>query len=320
MIVCYHCAHECKLKLNQIGRCGVNKNTNEVLECLVYGYPNALQVDPVEKKPLYHFLPNSKTFSLGTVGCNFFCDFCQNWQLSQSKDFQKDRYYLPKDLVNLAKQSGCSSISCTYNEPTIFLPYARDIALEARKEGLKNIWVSNGFYSKKTTNELPDFLDAINIDLKAFSEEFYKKLGGKLSVVCENLVELAKRDIWIEVTTLLIPDRNDSEDEIKKMANFIANELGTHIPWHISAFFPAYKATSSMPTSSQSLKKAYKIGKDAGLKYIYIGNSNIQTPTICPSCQSEFVERRGFFANLKNLNEDGVCKECGEKIEGVFHE
>ncbi|NLC28252.1 MAG: AmmeMemoRadiSam system radical SAM enzyme [Campylobacteraceae bacterium] len=317
-MICYHCAHECKLKLGQIGRCGVNTHTKDGLVCDVYGYPNALHVDPIEKKPLYHVLPTSSCLSLGTIGCNFFCDFCQNWQLSQAKTFDKKNYLSPKDIVNLAKAQNCKSIACTYNEPTIFYPYAKDIATLAKKENIKNIWVSNGFYSKQTCDDLPNFLDAINIDLKAFNKDFYKKIGGDLDTVCQNLITLSKRDIWLEITTLIIPGRNDSPEELNELANFIAKNLGPHVPWHISAFHPAYKATSTVSTPQQTLDEASQIGKDAGLLYVYQGNNNTPNFTKCPNFDFLLIERTGFNTKILGLDEKGCCLNCKRTLEGVY--
>lgn len=272
-LVCLLCGHYCKLKKDQAGICGVNKNTGDKIECLVYGYPNAMNIDPIEKKPLYHFLPNTKTFSIGTVGCNFKCSFCQNWQLSQTHDIDKSQYFSPQDIIDLALHYKCESISYTYNEPTIFFPYIVGIAKLAHQNGLKNIMVSNGFESKEVCRKMVGLIDAVNIDIKSFDEKYYKKhLGGKLDRVLENLEFFVENKIHVEITTLVVPTQNDSKEELTQIANFIATKLGTDIPWHISAFHPDYKEMSLPPTSIESLKMAREIGREKGLKNIHFGN------------------------------------------------
>lgn len=272
-ITCKLCSHYCQLKTSQVGICGVNANENGILTCKVYGYPSALHVDPIEKKPLQHFLPHSNTLSLGTAGCNFKCPFCQNWQLSQTKEFDISRYISPKEIVDLALYHKCKSISYTYNEPTIFFPYAKDIAIEAKKVGLKNIMVSNGFMSKELCKEIPTYIDAINIDIKSYDKKYYKKsLKGDLEVVLDNAIKLKNAGLHVEITTLIIPDINDSEEEIKNIAKFIAQELGINTPWHISAFHPDYKMLDSHRTPLKTLKKAYNIAKKQDIQNVYLGN------------------------------------------------
>ncbi|MEA1918400.1 MAG: AmmeMemoRadiSam system radical SAM enzyme [Campylobacterota bacterium] len=272
-LVCQLCAHYCQLKPEQIGICGVNKNTGDAIENLVYGYPIALHVDPIEKKPLYHFLPRTRTFSVGTVGCNFHCSFCQNWQISQEHEIKTEAYFSPQEIVRLALENDCKSIAYTYNEPTIFYPYVKDIALEAQKFDLKNVFVSNGFESSEVIEDMKGIIDAANIDLKSFDPKYYKKaLGGNLDVVLENLKHFKRVGIPIEVTTLIVPTQNDSDEELKKIATFIADELGVGIPWHISAFHPDYKELALPRTPIETLKRAQAIGKEAGLKHIYLGN------------------------------------------------
>lgn len=271
-ITCRLCHHYCRLANEQIGFCGVIKNKSGEISCEVYGYPNAIHVDPVEKKPLYHFLPHTQTLSIGTVGCNFKCPFCQNHTLSQSHNFQQDEYFEPKKIVDLALFYKCQSISYTYNEPTIFFPYIKDITNEAKKTGLKNIMVSNGFMSHEVVDEMPNYIDAINIDIKSFNNVYYKKhLKGDLFVVLENSKRL-KNALHVEITTLVIPDINDSTDEITSIAKFILNELGSDTPWHLSAFHPDFKMTTTKRTPLETLKSAYKIAKEIGLKNVYLGN------------------------------------------------
>jgi len=275
-IRCLLCGHYCNISKDHVGICGVNKNTGNKIECLVYGHLNAINIDPIEKKPLYHFLPHTKTFSLGTVGCNFKCSFCQNWQLSQSVDMDKSRLYLPRDIVNLTKHYGCESISYTYNEPTIFFPYIVDVATLAHKEGIKNIMVTNGFESREVREEMVGLIDAVNVDLKSFNDKYYKKnLGGKLDIILENLKFFVQKGIHTEITTLLVPTHNDSIQEIEQIASFIANELGKNIPWHISAFHPDYKEMELPRTSIESLKLAREIGYNKGIKNIHLGNVGV---------------------------------------------
>ncbi len=314
-LICTLCQHYCKIKEGKTGICGVNKNVGDKIECLVYGYPSALNIDPIEKKPLYHFLPGSKVLSLGTVGCNFHCNFCQNWSLSQEHRIDRSRYISPQDMVQLALENNSPSIAYTYNEPTIFYPYARDIALEAQKKGIKNVYVSNGYESKEVIEDMEGIIDAINIDLKSFNKAYYKSLGGSLDKVLQNIKHFSKKDIWMEITTLVIPTKNDSDEEFHKMASFIA-DLDLDIPWHLSAFHPDYKELELPRTSLESLKRAYEIGKSYGLNYIYLGNVNYETPTRCPSC-GEVLIKRASFGNNSNLLLGDRCK-CGEKIAGVF--
>ena len=272
-IRCLLCGHYCNISNGKTGICGVNKNTGEKIECLVYGYPNAMHIDPVEKKPLYHFLPGTKTFSIGTVGCNFHCSFCQNWQLSQTHNIDKSKYFSPKDIVDLTLYYECESISYTYNEPTIFFPYIEDIAVLAHEKGLKNIMVSNGFESKEVREAMVGLIDAANIDLKSFNEKYYKKnLGGKLEVILDNLKFFIKNGIHTEITTLIVPTQNDSDEEINAIASFIADELNVNVPWHISAFHPDYKELELPRTPLETLLHAKSIGESYGIKNIHLGN------------------------------------------------
>ncbi|MEA2017854.1 MAG: AmmeMemoRadiSam system radical SAM enzyme [Campylobacterota bacterium] len=270
---CLLCGHYCNITKDGVGICKVNKNVGDKIECLVYGYPNAMNIDPIEKKPLYHFLSNTKTFSIGTVGCNFKCSFCQNWQLSQSHNIDKSQYYSPQDIVDLALYYKCESISYTYNEPTIFFPYIKDIAILVHKAGLKNIMVTNGFESKEVSGAMIGLIDAVNVDLKSFKSEYYKKsLSGKLDVVLENIKFYVKNGIHTEITTLIVPTHNDSKEEIIKMAQYIVNELGTQVVWHLSAFHPDYKELELPRTSLDTLEMARSVGYEYGIENIYLGN------------------------------------------------
>ena len=317
-IVCNLCQHACQLKEGQIGICGVNQNVNGELKTLVYGHPIALNVDPVEKKPLYHFLPGTSVLSFGTVGCNYKCPFCQNWDISQSKEVNEQIEVSPEKMVALAVEHGAASIAYTYNEPTIFYPYAKDIGLLAKEKGIKNIFVTNGFESKEMVDDMATWVDAANIDLKSWDDKYYKKvLKGGLEEVKDTLRRMVRKGIWIEVTTLLIEGENDSDKDLQEMATFIADELGTHVPWHLSAFFPNYKMNDHRSTQLATLQRAERIGKEAGLKFIYLGNVGVESPTYCPQCHSVVIEREGY-AHIENRLVDGKCSECGTYIEGVW--
>jgi len=318
-MTCTLCQHYCNISLNKTGICGVNKNVGDKIECLVYGYPAVINADPVEKKPLYHFLPQTKTLSIGTVGCNFKCSFCQNHGISQEQTIKKDKYYSPEDIVKLALRNDCESISYTYNEPTIFYPYIKDIAKLAKQNGLKNVFVSNGFESTEVITHMADLIDAANIDLKSFDKEYYKKyLGGDLDKLKQNLKLFKKLGIWIEITTLIIPKLNDSNEELQNISNFIANELSVTTPWHLSAFHPDYKMLDRPRTSTNSLQIAYDIGKKAGLKYVYMGNAGLQNNSKCPKCDEIFLQRITYKTTIDNRKYGVQCSSCNTKLDGVF--
>ncbi len=269
---CGVCNHRCVISDGKKGICGVRKNEKGKLYSLVYGKAIAENIDPIEKKPLYHFLPGTKTLSIATVGCNFRCLHCQNADISQA-DFISGKDLPPKKVIEDTIKTNCPSISYTYTEPTIFVEYALDTMRLARKKNLKNIWVSNGYMTKETLALIAPYLDAINVDLKAFTEEFYQEVcSAKLKPVLENLKDIKKRGIWLEVTTLIIPGKNDSPKELKNIAKFIKKELGPETPWHVSRFFPTYKLTNVPPTDVDKIYEAVEIGKKAGLKYVYGGN------------------------------------------------
>lgn len=275
-VKCLACSHYCMINDGKRGICGVRENIKGELYLLVYGLVAAIHLDPIEKKPLYHFLPKTNVLSFGTVGCNFACDFCQNWQISQvSKIPHRDLFgveYNPPQIVDFALSAGAPSIAYTYNEPGVFFEYAFDTMKLAKKSGIKNIYVSNGYISKEARKKLKGLLDAANIDLKSFNENFYKKIcGAKLKAVLETIYDFYKMGVHLELTTLIIPGKNDSVEELSNIANFIAG-IDRSIPWHISRFFPNFKMRDIKPTPLATLKKASKIGIGAGLKNVYIGN------------------------------------------------
>jgi pyruvate formate lyase activating enzyme len=273
-VKCLACCHKCLIQNGKTGICGVRKNDGGKLYLLVYGKVISMNIDPIEKKPLYRFLPGSKAFSIGTVGCNFKCDFCQNFDISQvsKKGEILGHDISPNQIVEKAIKTGCKSIAYTYNEPAIFIEFVHDIAVLAKKKGLKNILVTNGYLSKECFDYISEYIDAMNIDLKSFSEDFYNKIcGAKLKCVIETIKRTNKKGIHIELTTLIIPGENDSIEELKKTANFISG-IDKNIVWHISRFFPMYKMLNKNITSLETLKNAEKIGKKEGLKYVYLGN------------------------------------------------
>jgi pyruvate formate lyase activating enzyme len=319
-VQCNLCHHRCVIRPGKRGICSVRENREGVLYSLVYGAAAAQAVDPIEKKPLYHFLPGTASFSIATRGCNFKCLHCQNHDLSQvsaEEPFPRDNLVSPDQVAGSAKEYGCRSIAYTYSEPTIFLEYAVDIARIAARLGLKNIMVSNGYTSPEALRESAPYIDAANIDLKFFSDILYRKIcGARLQPVLETIKLYRELGIWIEITTLVIPSHNDSEDQLQRIAEFIAG-LSTNIPWHISAFYPTYKMTGIPPTPHASLKKAREIGRAQGLRYIYLGNVRDRSDTLCPECGAVLIER-SVFRTLANRMKQGRCPECGADIPGVW--
>jgi pyruvate formate lyase activating enzyme len=317
-ITCILCKHYCTLKDDGHGICGINYNINGELVNKTYGHPSALHIDPIEKKPLYHFLPGSQSLSLGTVGCNFRCPFCQNYEISQTTEVNEAANYPPEKIVALALEHNCESVSYTYNEPTIWYPYAKDIGLLAKEKGLKNVFVSSGFESHEVLEDMKSWVDAANIDLKSFSHDYYKKvLKTDLDGVLESLQEFAKSDIWLEITTLLIQGVNDMDREIEMMAKFISSQLGSKIPWHLSAFHPDYKMRDTPSTTIESLEKAKSIAQTYGIEYIYLGNVRNDTSSYCPQCKRKIIHRNGYTTDVVCL-ENSRCCACGTMIEGVW--
>ncbi len=317
---CLLCAHYCRLTDGQKGICQVRVNCDGTLKSLVYGRTVSQNIDPVEKKPLHHFYPGSTAFSIGTPGCNFRCDWCQNWQISQLPHTQQlsvENEVSPLDIVTASQKSGCRSIAYTYTEPTIFFEYSYATAQLAKEAGIANIYVSNGYMSAEMLGLFHPWLDAANIDLKAFSDITYcKYVGARLQPVLDSLKLLRKYGIWLEVTTLIIPGINDDPQELQDIAEFIAVELGNDTPWHVSRFFPQYKMEHIPPTLPETLQKAVEIGKNVGLKYVYTGNLGSEIDTNCPVCATLLV-RRNRFGVENRVDGNGCCPKCGEKIAGV---
>ncbi|HEX9971357.1 MAG TPA: AmmeMemoRadiSam system radical SAM enzyme [bacterium] len=322
-VICELCPHSCTLKENQVGICGVRKNVLGKLYSLVYGKAIAVHIDPIEKKPLFHLAPGSRSFSMATVGCNFHCKFCQNHdisQVSQSLQTQRPGQNLsPDELVAMAKKNSCLSIAYTYTEPTIYFEYAYDTAKIAHEHGILNVFVTNGYTNPEPLQLIKDYLHAANVDLKSFNDQFYRKLvGAKLAPVLDTLKLMKKFNIWVEVTTLLIPGENDSPEELKQIASFIKNELGAETPWHISRFYPQYQLNDLPPTLVSSLMTAREIGMEQGLRYVYVGNvpGNEAENTFCYRCGKLLIERHGYQISQNNLIA-GNCKYCGTKIDGL---
>jgi len=321
---CLNCAHKCVLQPGQRGICGVRQNINGKLYSLVYGKACAVNIDPIEKKPFFHFLPGTQSLSVATVGCQFHCVNCQNWPLSQGPKITgkiEGEEILPEQIIKMAKKYNLPSISYTYTDPIVFSEYALDTMKLAKKENIKNTWVTSGFFSKKLLEMVSPYLDAANIDLKYFSDKDYIKYsGGKLQPVLDTLKGLKKKKIWVEVTTLIIPTINDSKKTLKKMAQFIKNELGAETPWHITQFSGAisWKLQSISDTPLETLIKAREIGLNEGLKYVYTGNvPGIEGEnTYCPKCGELVIERYGY--NIKRYDKKRICPKCGYKLDLII--
>ncbi len=320
---CFLCAHECKITNSRFGVCNVRQNIEGELYTLIYGQVIAANIDPIEKKPLYHFLPGSSSYSIATMGCNFRCGFCQNWQISQVSEkngvISAGYELVPRQVVEEAKKHDCLSISYTYTEPTIFFEYAYDSARLAREAGLFNVFVTNGYMTKQALETIKPYLDAANVDLKSFSEAYYKNsCKARLQPVLDSIVYMKELNIWVELTTLIIPSLNDTEDNLRQIARFIAQELGLGTPWHISRFYPAYELGNLPQTPVETLHKARDIGLQAGLRYVYIGNvpESDGANTYCYDCGALLVHRYDS-AVLENKIAEGRCYNCGAKIDGV---
>jgi len=320
---CKLCPHKCRIKEGGSGICKVRINKGGKLFTLVYGRPITRNLDPIEKKPLFHALPGSFSYSIATVGCNFQCSFCQNWEISQYVREYGDfvgREVSPSTVVEEALLSGASSISYTYTEPTIFYEYAYEIAKIAKEKGLKNFFVTNGFITKEAVIEMAKYLDGANIDLKAFKEETYRKImKGSLQGVLEGIRAYKEAGVWIEITTLLVPGMNDSEEEIREIAKFISS-LDRGIPWHISRFRPDYKMVDRGPTPLRLMRRAKDIGHEEGLSFIYLGNvpGDPSESTFCPKCGELIIERYGFYVRENKLKE-GKCPSCDFEIPGIWN-
>ena len=319
---CDLCAHRCRIGPGKFGICGVRENTAGKLTTHAYGRVIAAHIDPIEKKPLFHFQPGSRSLSIATIGCNFRCPFCQNWEISQApraKDaFRGGQEFPPAEIVAEARSRGCRSISYTYTEPTVFFEYALDTARLARGAGLANVFVTNGYLTGAALRTIQPFLDAANVDLKAFRDETYRRVcGARLEPVLESIRLMRELGVWVEVTTLVVPGMNDSRAELGDIARFIAG-VSVDMPWHVSRFHPDYKYTDTPATPVETLDLARDLGKQAGLRYIYVGNIRGEGEnTACPQCGRELIGRTGFTVT-KNEVRGGACPHCGTHIAGVF--
>jgi len=316
---CKACAHYCVIEPGKRGICGTRENKDGKLYSLVYGKVVALHIDPIEKKPFFHFLPGTESLSIATVGCNFSCKSCQNWQISQAPKITgkiEGEEMTPQQIVDLALAYKCPSISYTYTEPSIFLEFALDIMKLAKEKGLKNCWVSNGFFSKETLEAIVPYLDAINIDLKAFSDEIYQKYcGGRLKPVLDSIVFLKKKKVWVEITTLAIPEIID-ENVFVQIARFIKKEVGKETPWHITRFFPeiSWKLRHYKLTPIELVQKGCDIGMGEGLLFVYGGNvpGLASEDTYCPNCHKKMIDRTGYV--IKRFDKNGKCSACGADL------
>lgn len=320
-VVCFLCDHNCIIEEGKRGRCRTRINIKGELKSLVYGRPMTYHIDPIEKKPFYHFLPGSFAFSLATSGCPLSCKFCQNWEISQAspEDYSTD-YIAPSIIARRTKSENVPVIAFTYNEPTVFSEYLLDIAKEGKKMGLKSVLISCGFMGEKVLQEMIDLLDAIKIDLKGFSEDFYRKItNSKLQPVLRNIRTIAKSKTHLEIVNLVVPTLNDKDEDLKKLSKFVYEECGAETPLHFTKFHPDYQLLNLPPTPVSTLERARNIAMDIGLKYVYVGNvpGHPGNHTYCPKCNKIVIERQGFF--IKSLNmKNGKCAFCGELIKGVF--
>lgn len=320
-VQCQVCPNQCILKPGDRSVCRVKVNKDSKLYTLAYGNPCALHVDPIEKKPLFHFLPGTGAFSLATAGCNFRCLNCQNWQISQSRPEETENAELfPESVVEGALKTGCASIAYTYSEPTAFYEYMYDTARLARQKGLKNLWITNGYINRAALLDLSQYLDAANVDLKSFREDIYNKLNsGRLQPVLDTLVTLKSQNVWFEITNLVVPTYTDDLDMIREMCRWIKSTLGPGYPIHFSRFTPMHKLTHLPPTPVKTLENARSIAYDEGINFPYIGNvpGHEGENTYCPKCKKLIIDRSGFKISEFNL-QNSSCSFCGEGISGVW--
>ncbi|GBD89885.1 pyruvate formate lyase-activating enzyme 1 [bacterium BMS3Abin04] len=323
-ILCTLCPRYCTIGKGQKGFCYIRENIDDKLYSIGYGRPTGFAVDPIEKKPLSHFLPGTDVLSFGTAGCNLGCKFCQNWTMSKAKiDETYSVEATPEDVVRLAKKYNAPSIAYTYNDPTIFGEYVIDISKLAGEEGIKSVMVTAGYIDKKAREDIYKYIDAANVDLKAFTETFYHKLTfSHITPVLDTLKWLKNdTDVWLEITTLLIPGENDLPEEIQQMCTWILENLGDEVPLHFTAFHPDFKMRDKPPTSPSTLNTARNIAIKSGIKYCYVGNvfNRESQTTYCPNCEEPLIIR-DWHSVIENKLVNGKCFKCGEKIAGVFQE
>jgi pyruvate formate lyase activating enzyme len=318
---CTLCAHRCLIAEGGKGICQVREQRGGALYTLVYGRTIAWHVDPVEKKPLFHFYPGSTAFSIATAGCNFHCRWCQNWEISQ---MPRQRHLIlgdeasPEQIVAAAQRAGSRSIAYTYTEPTVFFEYAYDTARLAHGAGLANIYITNGYMTAEMLETFHPHLDAANVDLKAFRDKTYRRyVGARLQPVLDSLKLMKRLGIWLEVTTLVIPGVNDDPAELRDAADFVANELGPDTPWHVSRFLPGYKMADVPATPVETLRRARRIGLEEGLRHVYLGNEPGEENTCCHGCGRLLIRRSGFWVRENRIPPDGRCPACGAPVAGV---
>ncbi len=319
-IQCKLCPHECRVADLERGTCGVRENRDGTYYTLVYGNPCAANIDPIEKKPLFHYYPTTDAFSIATAGCNFVCRFCQNWEISQKRPEQIKSFDLsPESVVKTARKNHCKTIAHTYTEPVVFFEYMLDCAIQGKKAGIPNVMISNGYIQERPMRELCRHLGAVKIDLKAFTETFYKEqCSGTLKPVLRTLEILKEEGVWLEIVVLLIPTLNDSSEEIKRMSSWIAKELGDDVPLHFSRYYPTFMLKNIPPTPPAVLDRAYKISRESGLNYVYVGNIlSDAANTYCHSCGKPLIQRVRFSTVITGLK-GNHCKYCGATIPGVF--
>jgi pyruvate formate lyase activating enzyme len=322
-VVCILCAHRCKIKAGQTGKCRVRENRGGKLFTMVADRIVSAAIDPIEKKPFYHYLPGSLTYSIATVGCNFHCLFCQNWSIAHWPRLEPGSFpgtpVKPENIVRTAKQGGCRTIAYTYTEPTVFIELALETCELAVESGLRNVFVTNGYMTPEALDLISPVLHAASVDLKSFRPEFYDELcRGELEPVLNTIRDLRRRGIWVEVTTLIIPGRNDSDEELVELSHWLAS-VDREIPWHVSAFFPGYEMTELSPTPAGILHRAARIGRQAGLRYVYTGNvpDDAWSDTSCPGCGRMLVRRSGYRIAGNALTR-GRCPGCDAAIAGVW--
>lgn len=320
-IKCVLCPRECTIDNLETGYCGVRENRNGTYFSLVYGKPCSINVDPIEKKPLFHFYPGTTAFSTATVGCNINCKFCQNWEISQSRVEQTRHYDLsPAEFAAACEKYGTRTVAYTYSEPVVFAEYMFDCAVEGRKRGIKNVMITNGFIQEAPMKDLIGVLDAVKIDLKSFRERYYRDVcDGELKPVLDTLLMLASHSVWIEIVYLVVPTLNDGDAELRELSAWCVDNLGPQVPMHFTRFTPQYRLKNLPPTPVATLEKAKKIFEDAGGQYVYIGNvpGHDAENTYCPACGELLIKRRMYTVELRNFR-GGRCPTCNGIIPGVW--
>jgi pyruvate formate lyase activating enzyme len=321
-VLCKLCPNNCTIPDGKSGLCRTRMNIGEKLYSTVYGYPCSINLDPIEKKPLYHFFPGQKILSIGTFGCNLFCRGCQNFDITRhdtTLGMAGLKYYAPEDIVDLALRNNVKMIAYTYNEPTIFFEYMIDIARVAKKHGIKNVIVSNGYINPEPLKELCKYIDAANIDLKGMTDTFYKKYCGvKLEPVLETIKYIHSKDVWLELTNLLVTRFNDDKEDVENLCDWIMKNLGGDVPLHFSRFYPYYHAKEIPSTPEKSLDMAKDIAIRKGIKYVYIGNLGFLDNTHCHKCGSILIERDYGQSSVKGLDKKNLCIKCGAQLPGIF--